>query len=286
MRPSASFTKYAGVRIQIPLVSTFMKPLLSIVTIVKDDLLSLRYTSENVWRHRSQEVEHLIIDGASTDGCREYAAEHASQLSYWVSEKDSGISDAFNKGWKAATGEWILFLNAGDVLLSDGFQKVLNRLSTCQADVLYANMQTDEKTPFVIQADHHLLTKEMSLNHPATLVRRSCFEEAGGFNLNYRAAMDFEFFLKLQQAGKKFEHLDATLSLMNLNGVSHVNWKKGFLEVRRAKEEIMGANADAKSYYWKQVFAYLTQHYLKKLGLTGLVRFYRSRFSRIRKTSA
>ena len=77
-------------------------------------------------RHQSyRDVEHILIDGGSTDGSVEVLQRHSSLLAYWVSEPDSGVFDAWNKGLCAATGEWIAFLGAEDVLLPDALSKYL-----------------------------------------------------------------------------------------------------------------------------------------------------------------
>jgi GT2 family glycosyltransferase len=263
-----------------------MKPLLSIVTIVKDDLSGLKLTCANVWGLLDAQVEHLIIDGLSSDGTAEFIQENSDKLSYWISEKDSGISDALNKGWRASTADWVLFLNAGDRLKSDAFQELLQALSKSEADVLYANMQVEDASNTIIHANHSLLKKEMSLNHPATFVRRKCFEDLGGFNLDYKIAMDYELLLRLRTTGAVFEHFPKSVSVMNLDGVSSLNWKKGFQEVRKAKMAILENDMLANRYYWRQCFAYLLQRNLKRFGLNRILTFYRSRFSPIRKTSS
>jgi len=98
-----------------------MKPLLSIVTIVKDDLSGLKLTCANVWGLLDAQVEHLIIDGLSSDGTAEFIQENSDKLSYWISEKDSGISDALNKGWRASTADWVLSIKVGARALQIGF---------------------------------------------------------------------------------------------------------------------------------------------------------------------
>jgi glycosyltransferase involved in cell wall biosynthesis len=85
---------------------------LGIVTICRNALDPLRLTVENVRAQRTPDVEHLIVDGASTDGTRQYLND--LQGVRWISESDRGISDAMNKGARLVRGEWIAHLHAGD----------------------------------------------------------------------------------------------------------------------------------------------------------------------------
>src|SRR6187549_3141778 len=93
------------------------RPLISVVTVVKNDRAGLTATLESVRTQRFTDFEHVIVDGASTDGGVEVARAHPAPNARLVSEPDAGISDAFNKGLRLSTGTWLNFLNAGDTFL-------------------------------------------------------------------------------------------------------------------------------------------------------------------------
>lgn len=263
-----------------------MTPLLSVVTIVKNDLEGLRLTFENVQSLKTSEVEHVVVDGNSQDGSRAFLSDHDEQIEQWISEEDSGISNAFNKGLRMARGEWVLFLNAQDQLNPRSFQKLLKTLRQSESDIVYANMETVEDPSYTIHADHTLLDNEMSLNHPATFVRRKAAMEIGGFDESYKIAMDYQLLMRLKKSKAKFEHLSLPVSVMDLNGVSQVNWKRGYQEVLRTKRELFGNRMGDQLFYYRQCFTFLLQRFLKRIGLNRVVQFYRARLSPIKKTSS
>jgi putative colanic acid biosynthesis glycosyltransferase len=89
-------------------------PLISIITIVRNDLRGLQQTFESVRAQSFKDFEYIVIDGASTDGTKEYNEQHLDQVDVFVSEPDKGLYDAMNKGTERANGQWALYLNAGD----------------------------------------------------------------------------------------------------------------------------------------------------------------------------
>src|SRR4051812_40720498 len=93
-------------------------PLLSIITINYNNRAGLELTMKSVFGQTWTDYEYLVIDGGSDDGSREYIESNARKLKYWVSEKDAGIFNAQNKGAKKSSGNYLLFLNSGDVLAS------------------------------------------------------------------------------------------------------------------------------------------------------------------------
>ncbi|MEP7170167.1 MAG: glycosyltransferase, partial [Bacteroidota bacterium] len=101
-------------------------PLFSIITVNLNNAAGLKKTIESVVTQTFNDVEYIIIDGASTDGSKEVIKNYETKISYWVSEKDTGIYNAMNKAIKKAKAEYCLFLNSGDSLTN---KKVLNDVS-------------------------------------------------------------------------------------------------------------------------------------------------------------
>lgn len=92
-------------------------PKISIVTVTYNCKATVEKTIQNVLKQTYPNLEYIVIDGGSTDGTKEIIERYADRLAHFVSEPDKGIYDAMNKGIQAATGEWILFRNAGDFFL-------------------------------------------------------------------------------------------------------------------------------------------------------------------------
>ena len=106
-------------------------PKLSIITINYNNLEGLKKTFESVFMQTYQDFEYIVIDGGSTDGSKEYIAENADKINYWVSEPDKGVYHAMNKGIMKANGEYLLFINSGDELFENNtIEKSLSNLHT------------------------------------------------------------------------------------------------------------------------------------------------------------
>lgn len=103
-------------------------PLISVVTVSYNAVLTIEQTILSVINQTYPHIEYIIIDGGSTDGTVDIIKKYANRIAYWVSEPDKGIYDAMNKGIRTAKGEWINFMNAGDLFYSkDTLEKVFSK---------------------------------------------------------------------------------------------------------------------------------------------------------------
>ena len=152
------------------------------------------------------DVEHVVIDGASTDETLELLERKREQLAVLVSEPDSGIYDAMNKGIKLAKGDVIGFLNSDDFYASD---KVLSRvaevfeedpsLDACYADLIYTNQIDTSLTVRYWKSNDFvpgLFSKGWCPPHPTFFVRHSVYERFGDFDLTYHIASDVELMMR------------------------------------------------------------------------------------------
>ena len=99
---------------------------LSIITINLNKREGLKKTMQSVFEQSFKDFEYIVIDGGSTDGSKELLQSYSSKITYWVSEKDNGIYHAMNKGAAKSTGNYLLFLNAADVLTD---KKVIEKVA-------------------------------------------------------------------------------------------------------------------------------------------------------------
>lgn len=151
-------------------------PLVSIVTVVRNDPGRLRRTLESVSRHKNERIEYLVVDGASTDATLELIRSHQGLIDRWVSEQDAGIYDAMNKAVGLCRGHFIMFLNAGDELLVDIAALVQGAPDVCVLQYGKANMLLPDGSLSYVKGKRlkspRRFLKGMPLCHQAILYRR------------------------------------------------------------------------------------------------------------------
>lgn len=176
-------------------------------------------TVENLVAQRDVEVEHLLVDNCSTDHTVA-VAKGLNPVIRAVSEPDNGIYDAFNKGWRRATGDVVAFLGAGDTYCSlDTLAQVAQAFQTePDADVLHGDIMVEGR--LCHPRTGFLSIGGLRIFHPATFMRRDVLEALGGFDTQYQICSDLDLFLRAAKAGRKFVHLDEPLANFSLGGVS------------------------------------------------------------------
>ncbi|WP_144281803.1 glycosyltransferase family 2 protein [Chryseobacterium echinoideorum] len=198
---------------------------LSIITINYNNAEGLEKTLQSVINQSSKDFEYIVVDGKSSDSSKELIAKNNLYIHNWISEPDSGVYNAMNKGIKMSSGEYLLFLNSGDQL-ADGnvIEKILPFLRN--ADLISGNLiyslndtpQTIFTPPQKINLAYFL---HSFLPHPSTFIKRNLFEKTGFYNENLKVVSDWEFFLKasvIYQA--KYMHIDEVISDFDNSGLS------------------------------------------------------------------
>jgi len=262
-------------------------PLISIITIVFNGQQTLEHTILSIQSQTYSNIEYIIIDGGSTDGTLDLIRQYDRQINYWISEPDRGISDAFNKGISAAHGEIIGMLNSDDWYEKDAVEIAVEKLKDSGADIVYGDLRTwdnDAKSE-IVSADHELLDKEMSLNHPAVFVARSAYERIGLYRTDFRFAMDYEWLLRAKKAGLKFSSANRCLTNMRLEGTTNINWLAPLKEEVRAKNLITPKATNTIFYLYKTAKGF-TRRILERTGFGFLVRFFHANVSSVRKMKA
>lgn len=201
---------------------------LSVITINKNNAFGLRKTIESVVNQTFNDFEYIVIDGASDDGSAEVIKNYSDRISFWVSEPDSGIYSAMNKGIRKAQGEYVQFLNSGDYLVDE---KVYERFfcEDIHTDIAYGNRIN-------LYPDGHILLnkgKQKSnltfedvykgcIPHTAAFTKRCLFEKYGLFDESFRIMSDTGFFLKAIGLGKSSsQYVDVTISYFDMEGISN-----------------------------------------------------------------
>lgn len=202
-----------------------MSKKISIITINYNDREGLLQTIGSVVGQTWQDFEFLVIDGGSTDGGKEVLEQYKSQIDYCVSEPDKGVYNAMNKGIRAATGEFIIFLNSGDLLYKTDVLERVQALITNEYGIYYGDVII--KKPNSERHKHYPRKLSFSyfytgaLCHQSCFIQRSLFEEYFYYNEDYKIYSDGEFFIyTICAKNVPYKHLGMTISIYDFTGIS------------------------------------------------------------------
>ena len=203
---------------------------LSIITINRNNAEGLRRTLESTLGAQTglDDWEQLVVDGASTDGSFSVLDKWKgdSHLGWHVSEPDSGIYNAMNKGVSHARGDYLLFLNSGDELLPNILERVFG--NNFEEDIVYGDLEFVRKddgtsamrfpNPEEISPAWFLFSY---LPHPASFISREYLAKAGGYDETYKIISDAKFFLDAVASGAaRLRHLPFPVSRFHQDGMS------------------------------------------------------------------
>ena len=265
-------------------------PLVSIITIVFNGEEHIRRTIASVVQQRYVPIEYIIIDGGSTDGTVSIIREYEQGIDHWQSEPDAGVSDAFNKGIRAARGEIIGLINCGDWYEHDAVQRVVDSFLTHrEVGVVCGSLQfwKGRKREYLCPSVPHLLPREMTVTHPTCFVRAELYHRLGFFSTDYFLAMDYELLLRFQNQGVKFLSLVSVLANMQHDGLSEINWKKALRETHRARVSLSERSVYTScGYYLFLVVKRQLRIILEKLGWTNVLRLYRGKLALVQKSKS
>ncbi len=218
------------------------RPLVTIVTPVRNGAATLERALRSVFAQDYPAVETVVVDGASTDGTLDILRRYDEALDCWISEPDSGISDAFNKGIALATGDIIGILNADDWYEPDAVSKVVAAFAAAGADAVCGALQywIGDQQGLIFYSNPDNLRLESTVNHPTLFVRRAVYEQHGLFQTRYRYAMDYDLILRFYLRGVHFHVLPEVLANMQLGGRSDSAVLPVSRELYQIKTALMG----------------------------------------------
>lgn len=184
----------------------------------------IRDCVESVRQQAGVEWEHIIVDAGSTDGTLDILRKYPHLR--WKSEPDKGISDGFNKGFRQATGEWVMWLNADDYLLPGALEKVAAFAdSHPEADAVYGGFDFVDAQKRFLKTSAAFPVSRMMIVHYGPVIgstacwyrKRTVMDEGFFVNENFRTNMDGEFYARLFTAGKKFAWMPEVLAAFRLH---------------------------------------------------------------------
>lgn len=208
---------------------------ISIITVVWNNESTIEDAIQSVLSQTYQDIEYIIIDGASSDGTIDTIKKYENNIAHFISEPDKGIYDAMNKGIKLATGDVIGILNSDDVYFDQYIiEKVMNtfleeNVASVYGDLYYVK-QDDLNTPVRYWKSSEYkkgsFTKGWHPPHPSFFVKREIYEKFGYFDLNMKVSADFELMLRfLEKNTISTAYLPETIVRMRVGGESNSSIK-------------------------------------------------------------
>lgn len=196
-------------------------PKLTIVTIVKDHSEGLLKTLRSVAFQTYKDYEYIVVDGASEDGTLEVIKEHSQLFSKILYGPDKGIYDAMNKGLDSAEGEYIIFMNAGDVFASESSLEDVFSSVNGNYDVIYGDYTVNYgyTRKYIVGLKCGEIWKGMLTSHQATLVRTEIAKKYR-FDLGYRLGADFDMIYRIYRDGGLFGYVPVEIAETESGGLS------------------------------------------------------------------
>lgn len=222
-------------------------PLLSIITINRNNLRGLEKTVKSVFNQTWQDFEYIIIDGGSIDGSKKFLESQMDNVDYWVSEPDNGIFNAMNKGILKSSGKYLLFLNSGDFLKND---QILDNVKDNieNQDLIYCDLEMYDDNKKYIKTFPKELSFSFFINHslphPATFIKREVLLEAGLYDESLKISSDWKFFIDaVCKKNCSYLYVNECLTAFNLNGISSTEEMRG--EMYQEREKFLKENYSA-----------------------------------------
>lgn len=268
--------------------ATKVNPRISIITVTYNSSATIADTLRSVQNQTYQNIEHIVIDGNSTDNTVEIIKSYP-HVSKWISEKDAGLYDAMNKGLKMATGDIVGILNSDDVyahsnVLSNvaGYFKD-DEVDTLYGDLHYVNPADLTKTVRVWRSGNF---KRSNFNfgwmppHPTFFVKRDVYDRVGLFNVSLKSAADYELMLRILYKHKfNAAYIPEVLVKMRAGGVSNGSISK---RLRANKEDRMAWKINELHPYFftlylkplRKVFQFITKEQLIRVPSMKMPQFH------------
>jgi glycosyltransferase involved in cell wall biosynthesis len=200
-------------------------PRISVITPSYNQCQFIEETILSVVNQNYSNLEYIIIDGGSTDCSVEIIKKHSDKLTFWVSEKDNGQTDAINKGLALATGEIICWINSDDILLPDSLNEVANYFEKHKEYKILNGytLRIDKKSNILF---NHFVPKPLKwfathgvyyINQPSMFFKKELIESLGFLNANYHARMDQEFVMRVLSKNYKFGKINKILAAIRIH---------------------------------------------------------------------
>jgi glycosyltransferase involved in cell wall biosynthesis len=229
------------------------KPLVSIITVVYNSSYTIEKTINSVIKQTYDNIEFIVIDGDSNDGTQSIILKYSDAISFYLSENDKGIYDAMNKGIINSSGDWIFFLNSGDVFYDNYvIENVFLYHNLSNLNFIYGSILIKESNKYVYQSKK--ITKSFFFNnticHQSAFFHKDAFLFNGLYNIKYKIIADRDWFFRGIKSSIKFKYIKIPICIWEESGFSSKN-KKLF-----EKEELIfrNLNFDRKELFFLKIW--------------------------------
>jgi glycosyltransferase involved in cell wall biosynthesis len=247
----------------------------SIVTVVRNDKIGLEKTVESLRKQTYPHIEHIVVDGASTDTTVDFIKNNLDRINKWKSEPDSGIYDAMNKGKNMATGDYIVFINAGDVFFTDTvLQDIYNGMDEDKTKLYYGKVTIfNQDVSWEFKPHNDIDTAPFLPHHQAAFYPRHFYKKED-YDIRFRLVADIDFTLRSSLTLKKtyipIKTIHSELTGFSMNLHSSIKGSRIYIkdyQLFASKYPAMSADFSNFNLYSKALVKYI----LFKIGGSYLV---------------
>lgn len=250
----------------------------SIITPCLNSEHTIRRAIDSVRNQSTLPFDYWVIDGGSTDATVSILNEHSDVITGYISERDCGISDAFNKGIMRSQGDFIIILNSDDWLEPEALSDIEsslaqlsphergNTIAHCDIRVHSKNGKAYRLRPRLTSntTSHWSFYFDMPINHPGSCISKSLYERAGNYDTAFKIAMDYELILRTRKHSPAYVYINKTLANFSSEGISGTNTYAALLESRRAQIKNRLPRLICESVFIAKLFVNRAKHMLTR----------------------
>lgn len=263
--------------------------MISIITPTFNSGKTIVNNIQSVIGQNYKEFEHIIVDNASTDDTLAkiesiYRENGLFDKVKIISEKDNGISDAFNKGIKASKGEITAILNSDDKYYDNSiFERVIEAFKSEKVLIVHGDINfvdflhgSNRRRPLPDSATSGIL-----FNHPTMFIKKQLYDEIGVYNTDFRVSMDYEFYCRISKAFTDVDSIcdyvrEVPIVVMNAGGVSWSSEMKSVDEIKKALILHGYWNFNGRKFYYLRALRTKIKGFISSLNLNFILKIWRN----------
>lgn len=201
-----------------------MQPKISIVTVSYNSETYIEEAIQSVLKQDYKNKEYIIIDGASEDKTCDIINEYRDEIDIFISEPDKGISDAFNKGIKVATGDVVCIVNSDDIMAEGALRRFAEQydenFDIFRGQEIIKNFSTGKEYVLTPSLVYPRIPINFHVCHMATYIKREAFDRFGGYDIDFNCSMDRELLFRFHRLGAKEKRINGIFGIFRQGGVS------------------------------------------------------------------